>query len=150
MSNLPLEALEPRYVKLTAPSSEPNVTWAFIQFCILMTQAVCEQKQKCVCSLSLDHNRDSVQFPMRKMSRPEQEAPEAWTPTTCPGPWELHCRSFLRPLRLQCHLRLYSLLPGNHVSSYCPVAAFHGEIQAASYSQMASLRHPAFSRGRAV
>lgn len=46
MSDLPLEALESGYVKLTALSSEPNVTWAFIQFCILMTQAVCEQKHK--------------------------------------------------------------------------------------------------------
>lgn len=35
-------------MKLTALSSEPNVTWAFIQFCILITQAVCEQEHECV------------------------------------------------------------------------------------------------------
>lgn len=61
MSDLPLEALEPGCVKLTALSPQPNLTWAFIQFFILTTQAVCEQKHECVCSMSLEvpHEEDA-------------------------------------------------------------------------------------------
>lgn len=95
MNDLSLAALEPGCVKLTALSPQPNLTWAFIQFFILTTQAVCEQKHECMCSVSLDHNRNSPKFHMRKMrSWPEQKAPEAWDPTTCFGPWELHWDPF--------------------------------------------------------
>lgn len=72
-----------------------------------------------MCSMSLDHNRNSLKFHMRKMrSWPEQKAPEAWDLTTCFGPWELHWGSLLRPVHLQCHLMLHSLAPGDHVLSY--------------------------------
>lgn len=91
-----------------------------------------------MCSLSLDHKRNSVKFQDEEQAR--AESPRGMQ--SYHGPW----RSFFRPVHLQCHLRLFSLAPGNQVSSCCPVAALHREIEAAAYSQMASLRHPAFGR----
>lgn len=87
-----------------------------------------------------------LRFHIRKVrSSPEQKAPGNNARDPFLGPCIPGAQLGL--------LLLCTLAPGieKRVLSYSyPVAAIHGEIQGASYRQVALLRRPVFGRGRAV